>query len=308
VLSRPNDRSVKALDPRALLESALRMVGSDIRHRARLVRHFEPVPEVLGNEAQLGQVFLNLLVNAVQALEGRPAPECEIAVRTGTDDTGRAVVEISDTGSGIPAEHLPRIFDPFFTTKPVGLGTGIGLSICHGTVKAMHGELQVESTVGKGSLFRVVLPPAPADAYAQVEELTTSSKRRPLAPQKVLVMDDDRAVAEALRQALSGHEVTLVNSAVAGIAAVLVARFDTILCDIMMPEMTGIDFYEHLEPEERKKVVFITGGVLTEAARRFLDETKAPCLEKPVSAEELEAALKRTGGERGAMRGVGPAA
>jgi PAS domain S-box-containing protein len=294
MLSHPNDRSVKALDLRALLESALRMVGNDIRHRARLFCRFEPVPDVMGNEAQLGQVFLNLLVNAVQALDGRAVAQSEIGVRTYTDELGRAVVEISDTGSGIPAEHLPRIFDPFFTTKPVGLGTGIGLSICHGTVKAMRGEILVESSVGKGSVFRVLLPPAPSETPQLSSDGVAGCARRPLAPQQVLVMDDDRAVAEALEQALSGHQVTLVGSADEGLAAVRNTRFDTLLCDIMMPGMTGIEFYERLDIAERRKVVFITGGVLTEQARRFLEEQNVPCLEKPVSIEDLEAALSRT--------------
>jgi CheY-like chemotaxis protein len=189
----------------------------------------------------------------------------------------------------------------------VGLGTGIGLSLCHGTVKAMQGEISVESTVGRGSVFRVVLPRAPADAHAR-EESPTASKRRPLSPQKVLVMDDDHAVAEALGQALTGHDVTLVGSAEAGLTAMRTAHFDTLLCDIMMPGTTGIAFYERLAPLERKKVVFITGGVLTDEARRFLDEQKAPCLEKPVGVEELEAVLKRLRAERAELRDVGPAA
>jgi PAS domain S-box-containing protein len=309
MLSHPNDRSVRTLDLRALLESALRMVGNDIRHRSRLVRRFEPVPDVMGNEAQLSQVFLNLLVNAVQALEGRAVADSEIGVRTFTDESGRAVIEISDTGSGIPSEHLPRIFDPFFTTKPVGLGTGIGLSICHGTVQAMQGEILVESSVGKGSVFRVLLPPAPGDAPQRLGEVTVGSERRPLAPQRVLVMDDDRAVAEALEQALGAHQVTLVGSAEEGLLAVRGTRFDTMLCDIMMPGMTGIEFYERLDIAERKKVVFITGGVLSELARRFLEEQNVPCLEKPVGIVDLEAALSRapSNGER-LTRDLGPAA
>jgi PAS domain S-box-containing protein len=307
ILSHPNDRSMKSLDLRALLESALRMVGNDIRHRARLVCHFEPVPAVLGNEAQLGQVFLNLLVNAVQAVDGRPVDECEIGVRTSTDERGRAVIEISDTGTGIAPDHLQRIFDPFFTTKPVGLGTGIGLSICHGTVKSMQGEIQVESAVGKGSLFRVLLPPAPLDAEPSKEPPLSGADLRPLAPRRVLVMDDDRSVAEALKQALVGHDVTLAASAEEGLRAVRNTQFDAMLCDVMMPGMTGIAFYEQLDRAEQQKVVFITGGVLTESARRFLDERKVPCLEKPVGVEELSAVLKRFGTEPVA-RDVGPAA
>jgi len=158
VFSRPNDRTLSVLDPRAVLESALRMVDNDIRHRALLVRDFRAVPQVLANEGRLIQVFLNLLLNAVQALESCPREQSQITVRTSTDDKGFALIEVSDTGVGISPQHLNKIFDPFFTTKPVGLGTGIGLSICHGIVKSMDGVITVESKLGHGSVFRVRLP------------------------------------------------------------------------------------------------------------------------------------------------------
>jgi len=135
-------------------------VDNDIRHRAHLVRDFRAVPEVLGNDARLSQVFLNLLVNAVQALESCEREQSEITVRTSTDEKGFAVIEISDTGVGIAPHDLNKIFDPFFTTKPVGLGTGIGLSICHGIVKSMDGVIAVDSKLGQGSVFRVRLPSA----------------------------------------------------------------------------------------------------------------------------------------------------
>jgi len=166
VFSRPNDRTLSVIDPRAVLDSALRMVDNDIRHRANLVRDFRAVPEVLGNDARLSQVFLNLLVNAVQALESCARERSEITVRTSTDEKGFAVIEISDTGVGIAPQHLNKIFDPFFTTKPVGLGTGIGLSICHGIVKSMDGMIAVDSKLGHGSVFRVRLPNAVDSARA----------------------------------------------------------------------------------------------------------------------------------------------
>lgn len=290
-LSRPDDRTVKPIDPCAVLASALRMVGADIRHRARLIEDLRPVPPVLGNEAQLSQVFLNLLVNALQALEetaGRPA---EIRVKTGTDEQGRVVVEIADTGSGILPDHLHRIFDPFFTTKPVGLGTGIGLALCHSTIKAMNGEISVESTVSVGTCFRVVLPSAGEAAEFPPEPVSTETGRRKISRQRVLVMDDDHSVGEALRLSLSRHDVTVVSTAEAGLEAVKAHAFAVILCDVMMPMMTGIDFYEALArvaPSQLERVVFITGGVLTERARRFLDAHAVPCLEKPVSIEQLE--------------------
>jgi len=295
-LSRPDDRGIKPLDPCALVASALRMVGNDIRHRATLIEDIQPVPHVLGNEAQLSQVFLNLLVNALQSLEDETRP-AEIGVRTGTDERGRVVVEVTDTGCGIPREHLHRIFDPFFTTKPVGLGTGIGLALCHSTVQAMNGEIVVESTVGSGSRFQVLLPSIPDDvAFTTSEPISTQTARRTIRPQRVLVMDDDRAVGEALRQGLGQHDVTVVGSAEAGLTAVKSGNFNLILCDVMMPVMTGIDFYERLskvDPGQLDRVVFITGGVLTDSARRFLDRHAVSCLEKPVSIEQLEAVVAR---------------
>jgi PAS domain S-box-containing protein len=295
MLSRPDDRSIKPLDPCAVLASALRMVGNDIRHRAQLVEDIRPVPAVLGNAAQLSQVFMNLLVNALQSLEEASLRPAEIRVRTGTDERGRVVVEIADTGSGIAPEHLHRIFDPFFTTKPVGLGTGIGLALCHSTVKAMNGEILVESGLGVGSRFRVLLPSA-----GELREVTSppssETVRRTVARQRVLVMDDDRAVGEALRQALAQHDVTVVTSAEAGLEAVKAGAFSVILCDVMMPGMTGIDFYEALasvEPSQLDRVVFITGGVLTERARHFFDGHTVPCLEKPVSVEQLDVVVAR---------------
>jgi len=181
VFSRPHDRSLSIIDPRVVLDSALRMVDNDIRHRAHLVRDFRPVPKVLGNDARLSQVFLNLLLNAVQALESCARERSEITVRTSTDDKGFAVIEISDTGVGIAPQNLNKIFDPFFTTKPVGLGTGIGLSIVHGIVKSMDGVIAVDSKVGQGSVFRVRLPNAAARVSSSPQALGPSEGAAPRA-------------------------------------------------------------------------------------------------------------------------------
>ena len=183
VFSRPNDRTLSVIDPRVVLDSALRMVDNDIRHRAHLVRDFRAVPNVLGNDARLSQVFLNLLVNAVQALESCDRERSEITVRTSTDEKGFAVIEISDTGVGIDPQHLNKIFDPFFTTKPVGRGTGIGLSVCHGIVKSMDGAIAVESKLGHGSVFRVRLPSASESARKATWSPHASSGRLDTASQ-----------------------------------------------------------------------------------------------------------------------------
>jgi PAS domain S-box-containing protein len=296
VFSRPNDRTLTAIDPRLVLDSALRLVDNDIRHRAHLVRDFGAVPEVLGNDARLSQVFLNLLVNAVQALESCARERSEITVRTSTDDKGFAVIEISDTGVGIAPEHLSKIFDPFFTTKPVGLGTGIGLSICHGIVKSMNGVIEADSKLGLGSVFRIRLPRAPESARATPSTTATGPRLRAGARLRILIVDDDQRVAEAMRQTLSSHEVTLAHGAKSGLQALETTEYDAIFCDIMMPETTGVDFFlqlSELNPSQQSRVIFITGGALTENARSLLERTRAICLYKPVTGEELEEALQR---------------
>ncbi|MBI5497461.1 MAG: PAS domain S-box protein [Deltaproteobacteria bacterium] len=147
------------VDVRRVLDTVVRLATAETRHRARVVKDFAVVlPPVAAEETRLGQVFLNLLVNAAQAIPEGSAETNEIRLMACPAGAGRVMVEVRDTGAGIPVETLPRIFDPFFTTKPVGQGTGLGLSICRGIVEGLGGEIVVESQVGKGSVFRVILP------------------------------------------------------------------------------------------------------------------------------------------------------
>ncbi len=155
--SRPDDEASGPVDVRRVVESAVNIAWNEIQQRARLVNECVDVPKVQANEAQLAQVVLNLIMNAVQSIpEGDPARhEIRIATRRSGD---RVAIEVRDTGSGISEEVRGRIFDPYFTTRPVGTGTGLGLSVCHSIVTLLGGEIEVESEVGHGSLFRVLLP------------------------------------------------------------------------------------------------------------------------------------------------------
>jgi PAS domain S-box-containing protein len=155
--SRGGDDLRGPVDIHTVLDSCANMARSEIRHRARLVKNYGTVPRVFANDTRLGQLFLNLLINAAQAIPHGNANHNEIRVTT-LCEAGQVMVEIQDTGVGIPPEHLTRLFDPFFTTKPVGVGTGMGLSICHGIVTAQGGRISVESQPNQGSTFRVVLP------------------------------------------------------------------------------------------------------------------------------------------------------
>jgi PAS domain S-box-containing protein len=160
MFSRAEDERPAVIELRPVLELATDMTSHELRDRACLVKDYGSTPLVDADEARLGQVFVNLLINAAQALPEGQGDTNEIRVVTMTDAEGRAVVEIRDTGAGIPATLMARIFDPFFTTKAVGVGTGLGLSICHTIVTGMGGDISATSEVGRGTTIRVVLPAA----------------------------------------------------------------------------------------------------------------------------------------------------
>jgi len=159
VFTRGDTEHRTLVDVRAVVESALRIAEVEIQRRAQIVRKLEDVPLVAASDKALGAVFLHLLANAARAIPEGDADRQRVRVTTSSDDRGFAVVDIADTGIGIAPDVLTRVFDPFFTTRPFGAGRGMGLSISHGIVRHLGGELTVESSLGEGSRFRVMLPP-----------------------------------------------------------------------------------------------------------------------------------------------------
>jgi len=286
------------VDVREVLNLAARMAQAEIRHRARLVRDYADVPAVLASEGRLGQVFLNLLVNAARAIPAGAADRNEIRLVTRSEN-GSVVVEVHDTGRGIPAERLGRIFDPFFTTRTEGQGLGLGLSISHSLVTRMGGELSVESEPGRGSLFRVRLPgaaPVSTDAAAAQARRTPSPRRKPTRRGRILIVDDEAKLALTLGMLLEdAHQVERCLQA--RVALELIRNsppYDAILCDMMMPEMTGEQLYEAVlatDPEQARRIIFMTGGAFTEGTRQFLERVRNPQLTKPFKVEEVETLL-----------------
>jgi len=294
--SSPVEEPKVAVDVKTIMDSALRMAWNEIRHRAQLVKHYGLVPGVRANEARLGQVFLNLIVNAAQAMPEGRAEHNEISVSTRLDGA-RVLVDVSDTGAGIPPEIVGRIFDAFFTTKAVGVGTGLGLAICHRIITDMGGELTVESAVGKGTTFRVALPvdyedprkPAPPPA-----EISVVAGRRG----KILVVDDEELILRGMKRMLSTeHDVVTTTSAKEALARCAGGEtFDLILCDLMMPDMTGMDLHRELSgtaPEQASRMIFLTGGAFTATALQFLSDTPKEHIEKPFHAANLRAIVQR---------------
>jgi PAS domain S-box-containing protein len=293
--SRSDEDERAPLDIERVLELALELTNGELRHRARVVRDYGGPPPVTANEARLGQVFINLLVNAAEAIPEGQADRNEIRVVTRSDGAGWARVEIHDTGAGMAHDVAGRIFDPFFTTKPVGSGIGLGLSICHGIVRSLGGEITVETRPGQGSVFHVALPPATEPiAKPPATPPTVASTRRG----RVLIVDDEVIFANSLRRMLRhDHEVSVVNSGRAALEAIRSgARFDVVLCDLMMPEITGMDVYLQLlqsAPDQAERVIFMTGGAFGPSARQFLDRIANRWFEKPCDLDELRAAIRQ---------------
>lgn len=305
---------VTRIDLGALLDGALELCAHEVRSRARVVRSHAPeVPPVLGSAGRLAQVFVNLIVNAAQAIDEGSAADHVIRVTTALDGD-RARVDVEDTGSGIPADVLPRIFDPFFTTKPAGVGTGLGLAITQEIVHSHGGEVRVTSERGRGTRVSVWLPVAPPDVGADVGADVASPAPSP-GPSglpgndrsepaetgrrlRILLVDDEVFLLRALKRLLARHfdietaeggreAIRLLESAPAD-------RFDVLFSDLSMPEVSGRDLYRWLvehRPGLAARTVFMTGGAFSSGTREFLAEVSNPRIGKPFTAETAAAVI-----------------
>ncbi|MBA3461058.1 MAG: PAS domain S-box protein [Deltaproteobacteria bacterium] len=295
--SRAEEERRSPVDVRSALELSITLTYNQIKHRARVVKDYGPCPIVDADESRLAQVFTNLLVNAAQAIPEGRTERNEIQVVTRSDAAGRAIIEIRDTGSGIEDVHRARLFDPFFTTKPVGSGTGLGLAICHGIVTSHGGEITYETEVGKGTTFRVALPGASSSSERVPVPRTKTPSERPPRKGTVLIVDDEPAIARALARILgSAHDVTMFTNSRKALAAIASGqRFDAILCDLMMPDVTGMELHAQLTklaPEQVDRMVFVTGGAFTPSGKHFLDSVPNARVEKPFDAGTVRALVR----------------
>ncbi len=319
LFSRVEDEAVGGIDLHDTIDRVVTMVGNEVRHRARLSREYAKIPLVAATSSRASQIVVNLLVNAAQSIPEGRAEHNEIRVRTWVEratpshsstidtafgpsnarprSTDVVVLSISDTGAGIPEDLHQRVFDPFFTTKPVGKGTGLGLSICHKIVRELGGELTLVSELGRGTTFRVALPAwEKSDETHEVaprEHGSVATKKRG----RVLVVDDEHAVCRLVARTLGGdHEVLAFTSANEALARVLSEEsFDAIVCDLMMPETTGMDVHEELVKRGHplaRRMLFLTGGAFGDRATTFLEDMALPRLYKPFSSNELRSAVQ----------------
>ncbi len=304
VFSREESGAEVTLDLVQVIDSAINIAWNEVRHRSRLVRDFGTVPAILGSQGKLGQVVVNLVVNAAQAIPEGHAEENEIRVATYTDARGWAVLEVTDTGSGIPPELRSRLFDPFFTTKPPGQGTGLGLSICQGIVRAHRGEITFDFTGTRGTTVRVEFPPGPPGRERRSIPAPPRTRTDETRRMRLLVVDDEPLVARALERSLRAmFDVTTASSGAEALARIAAEpAFDGLLCDLMMPTMTGMQLHEEIlrrSPQLAEQMVFITGGAFTPEAQAFLERVPNARVEKPYEVASLRAVLREAMGMRG---------
>ena len=315
--SRAEEEGAAPVKVNDVLAGAVKLAHNQIRFRARLVQAYGDVPPVLGSEGKLAQVFLNLIVNAAQAIPEGDMEDNEISLRTWTAD-GSVFIDVADTGHGIAPIHQLHLFDPFFTTKDVGEGSGLGLSICHNFVTAMGGEIQVQSEQGEGTRMRVKLPAAPAEVTRSAAEPATRKAPATGGSGRVMVIDDEPAILRTVERLLSReHEVVTCATGKEALDRLATdPKFNVILCDLMMPGLTGMELHEalvQLDPALAERLVFITGGVFTERARTFLERVDNPLIEKPFDVREMKALVRAKvradgadGADSGAIRATRP--
>ncbi|MGA0609893.1 PAS domain S-box protein [Caldimonas sp. KR1-144] len=288
-----NDMVRGAID---LLHYNLRSGGVEVE-----LRLADGMPAVLADPDQLGQVLLNLLVNAQQALSSQPAPR-RIVIESGAVQPrpGRVAgvwLRVADNGPGVPVEIRSRIFDPFFTTKAEGTGTGLGLGVSRSLVREFGGDLILETEQPDGgACFRFWVPVPSSDERAPLAEPDAQDSRSGIRA-RILVVDDEPELAALLQEMLEAadYEVAIAESGEVALALAAEARFDAVVSDLRMPGMDGAALWRALreqQPQLARHIVFVTGDTLSPGSREFLESTGCACLEKPFAPSDLVARVQ----------------
>ena len=264
----------------------------------------DDLPVLWADPHQLHQVLVNLIANAHQAMRRQRKPKRITVTGRHDREAGRALIDVADTGSGIPAAIQEKIFEAFFTTKASGEGTGLGLSLCRGIVDEHGGTLTIASSSEDGTTFRLDLPVVTPPLVA-AEANAVAQAPAPLIPRRVLIVDDEVALAEVVAEAVErdGHTTRIAVNGAMALEMLSREAFDLIISDTKMPTMDGESFYAELSrvhPRLRERIIFLTGDVMSREKLEFLEGTGAPYLTKPCDLDEIRRTVRRV------LTGAGP--
>ena len=293
----PPERSQVGLN--GLVEDSVELLAYELRNdNVQMVLSLaDDLPILWADSHQLQQVLVNMVTNAHHAVRQRPADGRMISITTRSDSAHQRVhIEIADTGAGIAAEIRGRIFEPFYTTKPVGEGTGLGLSLCRGIIETHGGAITVESNPERGTTFAITLPVTARPS--SVDTPSAPETPAPVETKTILVVDDERDLAEILVEALGreGHRVAMADNGADALRRLAQHKYDLVVSDTKMPVMDGVHFFNEIErrfPGLRKRIIFVTGDVLDAEKRRFLESSGAPFLTKPLDLGEVRRMVRR---------------
>jgi two-component system, cell cycle sensor histidine kinase and response regulator CckA len=284
VFSREDEDVRRPLDLGTALASATKMVATRVGARARIEVAPAPRATVLADENRLVQIFVNLVLNAADALPSDGVERNRISISSRLVEGGVAV-DVADNGPGIPAELRDRVFEPFYTTKPVGEGTGLGLFVTRNLVEALGGTIELADAPGGGAVFTLRLPTVTAPPEVRA---VATPPREVGAPgrARVLIIDDEPPLARLFHSVLAAnHDVQSFTNGKAALGHLLESPpYDLILCDLMMAEVSGMKVYEEVKrirPGQERAFVFMTGGVFDPKVAEFLASVPNDCVDKP---------------------------
>ncbi len=291
VFSRTRRAKKQTFDLEAALRSAVKIVSAQVGRDLLFREEFSEIPQVIANEGKVGQVLLNLLINAAQS--SIEASETEITIRTLVDDDF-VCIEVEDLGSGVPSELQEQIFEPFFTTKEVDQGTGLGLAISREIAEQHGGQLAIDSNYKRGARFRLSLPKGSEDDLAAPKK----DSAQPSRALRILYVDDDQAIQVLASRSLGKtHALTVVGDGAEAKEQLQASQdFDVIVLDLQLPKISGSEFYAWLErnhPHLTERVLIMSGGPTSAHAADFLADHVSQTLSKPASLEDIEQAILR---------------
>lgn len=284
--SRRSEGLPEAVELERVFRLAERLCANELRHTAKFSITVDSPATVLADETQLVQVAVNLMVNACHAMEGQTGEGNEVRVQIGRSEDDAFFV-VTDNGSGMTDEVLRQAFTPFYTTKMPGVGTGLGLAICHGIVTSLGGTIVIDTKLGRGTAIRCALPAYTDPLGSNVAPRTSAPPARRL---RLMIVDDEPLVAKSIGRVFRAHEVEIHQDPHEALDVLREGPSpDVILCDVMMPSMSGARFHEALQemrPELAERLVMITGGVFSDEGRAFV-ESGVPVVAKPIDVDEL---------------------